>query len=69
VKTDEEKRKWTASIRDQWFMLCDLADVAPDTRRPAREIVERLNRKGSVWTTPRIQQAMDAYEQTLMDGA
>jgi hypothetical protein len=52
--------------RQNWWALCDLAQVVPDTTRTAEELVERLRRFGrAFWSVEQVQRAIDEYEATL----
>jgi hypothetical protein len=61
MKSDTPEKK-----RANWFALCDMAEVAPDTRKTAQELTDRLRARGlALWPVRDIQRCMDEYEETL----
>ncbi len=61
MKTDPPEKK-----RANWRALCDMAEVAPDTRHTATELQQRLRKRGlAFWSVAAIQRMIDEYESTL----
>lgn len=51
--------------RENWFSLCEMAEVCPDTRRTAEELAERVWRfRRRLLTAEEIQRVMGEYEAT-----
>jgi hypothetical protein len=52
--------------RVRWIALCDLAEVAPDTKMTDLELASRLQEKTSAtWTVKVVKQFREEYEATL----
>ena len=58
--------RYPTQAHANWFALCDLAQVAPDNRYAAEDLVRRLRKWGHArWSIPEVQRVIDAYDAAL----